>query len=516
MQAIILFFCMMFLTFSAAFAQIRVSEVMRNPLGGRNDIGGGRTHQYIEIVNMGNESVSIDGMRIFTGAVFNNILPLERGQIPRGITGTSEIKPGQKAIILDREIIPIFEQFPLNIPDSAVVLTVNLVSIAGGFAANDGFVIIRENDTLAEFRNAFENGRFKVFPTNVETQGLSLVPNTLFENTAIWSAENPSVARIRNFDGGVLREYKIERDGDEFSCRVLYRNFGRNASIENISVNRESGEILLRKPLASSVIFEGIIDGYEFFDTVWTANLYVGENSVIITEVDARANVEWIELYWKNECFPLEGWHLLVGGSVVNLPPIECPANKILCISERETGGLVNMIRIPNWRKINNFNDTIFLVAPFGTVDSIAWTSDIFSGSNDRSTVQRRDPNRSGFDSDNIFAGPATPGAVLRFAQLSRFSINLSSQKFTPNGDGHLDSLIITAVKPRSGTVKIEIYAMDGNLLKTFESATQTRFAWDGRNEFARIAEIGPIFVIGTFEGGGQRFADRKNAVLWR
>ena len=239
--------------------------------------------------------------------------------------------------------------------------------------------------------------------------------------------------------------------------------------------------------------------------------------SVVISEADARAATEWIELYWKDECFVLEGWHLIIGGSIVNLPRLECPPNRILCISERaSSGGLVEMTRVSNWRKMNNYNDTVYLVAPFGVVDSIAWTSDIWTDSRDRSTVQRRDINGCGFDKDNVFTGSANPGAVLRFTPVKDFSISLSSKKFTPNGDKNLDSLIITAAKPRSGTVKIEIYAMDGNLLRTFESTSQTRFSWDGRNETGRIAETGPVFIIGTFEGGGKKFVDRKNAVLWR
>ncbi|MCL2845007.1 MAG: hypothetical protein FWE23_06105 [Chitinivibrionia bacterium] len=499
-------------------AQIKVSEVMRNPIGGRT---AARAHQYIEIVNLGDETVSIEGMRLFTGAVFNNILPVERGAIPQGITGTSEIKSGQIAIILSREIIPIFEQFRHEIPDDVVVLTVNLITICGGFAANDGFVIIRANDTIAEFRNAFENGRYKVHPTTPETNGFSLVPQSLLCRDAmlaspVWNVEIPTVGKIKNFNNGVLREYQIERQGNEFAIKILYRNFGRTAKIEGKNLSQNSGEISLTKPLASSVIFEINIENQTFFDTIWTANLFAEKGSVVISEVDARASVEWIELYWKNECFPLEGWHLLVGGSVVNLPRLECPPNRILCVSERESSGLVEMTRVPNWRKINNFEDTIYLVAPFGVIDSIAFTRDIWTDSRDRSTVQRRDINGCGFDSDNVFAGTANPGAVLRFTPQRNFSINLSSKKFTPNGDGHLDSLIITASKPRSGTVKIEIYAMDGNLLRTFESPAQTRFSWDGRNEFGRIAPVGPVFVIGTFEGGGRKFTDRKNAVLWR
>ena len=389
-------------------------------------------------------------------------------------------------------------------------------SLCGGFAADDGFVILSGNDTIAECRNGFENGRFKCRPNGVEARGISIVPQSLFENTGIWNVRSQSAGKIEYFNHGVLREYKIERKNGVFECRVKYRNFGKNAIIENHEINQKIGEILLNKALASSVIFELNIDGKMIFDTIFTAEMFVKENSVVITEVDARAAVEWIELYWKDECFPLDGWHLLIGGSVVNLPKLECPPNRILCISERESDDLVKMIRVPNWRKVNNFDDTIFLVAPFGVVDSIAWTREIFANSQDKSTIQRRDVNKCGFDPNNIFAGRATPGAILAPTEIKRFEIELSSRKFTPNGDGHLDSLVITAKKPRNGNVKIEIYEMSGNLLKTFESATQTRFVWDGKTEAGRLAQMGPVFVIGTFDDKNSKFQDRKNAVLWR
>jgi hypothetical protein len=490
---------------------------MRNPVGRSADVGGGRTHQYIELLNLGDETVSVEGMRLWTGAVFNNILPIEKGAISQGISGVSEIKSGQIAMILDRDIIPIYDQYSLDIPDSVVVLTVNLVQICNGFAANDGFVVLNGNDTVAECRNAFENNRFKLYPAENEASGYSIVPQSLFENLdSVWNVEKPSVGKIKNFNNGVLREYKIEKNDAEFQCKILYKNFGKTAKVEDFELSEKTGDVFLTKPLASSAIFEWNIDKKIIFDTISTANLFVKERSIVITEVDSRASVEWIELYWKDECFPLENWQLVVGGSVVNLPRIECPKNKILCVSERESAGLVNMVRVPNWRKINNYSDTIYLLAPFGAVDSIAWTSDIFSGASDKSSVQRRDINKNGFDESNVFAGAANPGAVLKFGEIKNFAINLSSKKFTPNNDNYLDSLIITAQKPRNGTVKIEIYSMDGNLLKTFESASQTKFVWDGKNEFGQIAEIGPVFIIGTFDDKKTKVSDRKNAVLWR
>jgi hypothetical protein len=509
------FFVIVFLISFELFAQIKVSEVMRNPVGRKTDVGGGRTHQYIEIVNLGGEAVSISGMRLFTGAIIDSILPIPKNAISQGTSGTSEIKPGQIAMILDREIIDVYGQFPLNIPDTVVVLTVNHVSICGGFAANDGFVILNGNDTIAECRNSLENGRFKSVASSNETEGFSIIPQSLFENSGVWNVEKPSVGKIDFFNNGVLREYKIEKKDGEFECEILYGNFAKNAIIEGENL-QDKGEIFVSKPLSSSAIFELNIDGATIFDTVFTANLFVKERSVVITEIDSRAATEWMELYWKDECFPLDGWHLLVGGSVVNLPRIECPPNRILCVSEKESDGLVKMTRVANWRKVNNYSDTVYLVAPFGAVDSIAWTSEIFAGSSDKSTVQRRDVNKSGFDADNVFAGAASPGAVLRFEEIKKFAISLSSKKFTPNGDGNLDSLVISAQKPRNGTVKIEIYSMDGNLLKTFESATQSRFVWDGKNEFGRIAEVGAIFVIGTFDDKKSKVSDRKNAVLWR
>jgi hypothetical protein len=57
---------------------------------------------------------------------------------------------------------------------------------------------------------------------------------------------------------------------------------------------------------------------------------------------------------------------------------------------------------------------------------------------------------------------------------------------------------------------------MDGNLLRTFEDASKTRFVWDGKTEYGRIAEVGPVFVLATFDDKSSKFSDRKNAVLWR
>lgn len=511
----VLFF-VIFVIFSA-FSQLKISEVMRNPVGSETAIPGGRSHEYIEVVNLGDEAINLVGMKIFDGVVFDEIIEIPKGTISEGISGVGELKAGQIGLILDRDIFPIYDKYPLDIPDSVVIFTVNHSSICGGLSADDGFVILDENDTIAECKTGVENDKIKCVADGTEPDGFSIVPNSLLKNSVAWKVENSSAGEIKNYDFGVIREYEISRKIDKFECKILYRNFVENVFVENMMITEKSGEIIVKKGLSSSVIFEWRIDGKNIFDTISTANLYVSQNSVVITEAASRADVEWVELYWSNECFSLEDWHLIIGGSVVNLPKIDCPKNKILILGEKNIDTQIeNAVVVANWRKINNYNDTIYLVAPFGVVDSITWTSDIFAGTTDKSTVQRKNVNKSGFDKDNIFAAEANPEAVLASVEIKKFEIELSSKKFTPNGDGNLDSLVITAKKPRNGTVKIEIYGMDGNLIKKFDSASQIRFVWDGKTESGRIAEIGPIFVIGNFDDKTSKYSDRKNAVLWR
>jgi len=507
--------CVVFVIFPV-FSQLKVSEVMRNPIGSETEAPGGRSHEYIEVVNLGDDAMNLVGMKIFDGVVFDEIIEIPRGTISQGLSGVRELKSGQIGLILDRDIFPIYDLYPLNIPDSVAIFTINHASICGGLSADDGFIILNGNDTIAKCLTGVENDKIKCVANGNEPDGYSVVPTSLLQKNISWKTELASAGIIRNFDNGILREYEISRKGDKFECKILYRNFGKNAFIKNNKLDK-SGEIILTENLASSVIFEWNIDGKTIFDTISTANLFVKENSVVITEVDSRATIEWIELYWTDECFSLENWHLLIGGSVVNLPKIDCPKGKILVLGEKNIQTQIeNAVIVPNWRKINNYNDTIYLVAPFGVVDSIAWTSEIFAGTSDKSTIQRKNPKKSGFDKDNIFAGKATPEAVLAAIENKKFEIELSSKKFTPNGDGILDSLVITAKKPKNGNVKIEIYEMSGNLVKTFESATQIRFVWDGKTEHGRIAEVGPIFIIGTFDDKNSKFSDRKNAVLWR
>jgi hypothetical protein len=516
-KELILRFCLiLFFIIFPAFSQLKISEVMRNPIGNETEIPGGRSHEYIEIVNLSDETINLVGMRLFDGQVYDQIIEIPKNTISQGLSGVTELKPGQIGLILDRDIFPIYDLYPLNIPDSTAIFTVNKASICGGLAADDGFIILDGNDTVAECKTEIDNEKIKCVAEGNEPDGYSIVPTSLLQKNITWKTEIASAGKIKNYNFGVLREYEISRKNDKFECKILYRNFGKNAFIENKKIEK-SGEILLTKELASRVIFEWKIEEKTIFDTISTANLYVKENSVVITEVDSRAATEWIELYWTSECFDLENWHLIIGGSVVNLPKIECPKNRILVVGEKNIEKQIeNAVVVSNWRKINNYDDTIFLAAPFGIVDSIAWTRDIFVDSRDKNTIQRKNPKISGFDKDNIFTGRATPGALLAVTEIKKFEIELSSKKFTPNGDNNLDSLVITAKKPQNGNVKIEIYGMDGNLLRTFESASQIRFVWDGKTESGRLAQIGPIFVIGTFDDKNSKFSDRKNAVLWR
>jgi len=98
----VLLFC---LIYSNALAQLFVSELERNPIGPETETPGGKSHEYIELVNLTSDTFAIDQLVIFDGAIRDKLIPK-----------FSKVKfvPGSVLLILDPDYFSEASQFPIS------------------------------------------------------------------------------------------------------------------------------------------------------------------------------------------------------------------------------------------------------------------------------------------------------------------------------------------------------------------------------------------------------------------
>ncbi|MBN1306947.1 MAG: hypothetical protein JXA18_03455, partial [Chitinispirillaceae bacterium] len=84
-------------------AQLIVSELYRDPLGTESSLGGGASHEFVEITNLGPDSIALDSLFITNGLEADSIVPV-RETLPgheQCLYGGRMIAPGAVALILD-------------------------------------------------------------------------------------------------------------------------------------------------------------------------------------------------------------------------------------------------------------------------------------------------------------------------------------------------------------------------------------------------------------------------------
>lgn len=76
------------------------------------------------------------------------------------------------------------------------------------------------------------------------------------------------------------------------------------------------------------------------------------------------------------------------------------------------------------------------------------------------------------------------------------FFINWTFNPFSPNGDGYMDSSILSVVLPQQAeTIRVSIYTIQGELVKQLTkevTSSGQNFSWDGKNDNGQLVPIGP------------------------
>ncbi|MFP4164221.1 MAG: lamin tail domain-containing protein [Chitinispirillaceae bacterium] len=556
---------------TAVFIQVQalgvvITEVHRDPLGRESDLPGGRSHEFVEITNLGKAAFCIDRLFLTDGMDADSVIPfgepLEEHENCR--FNARCIPPGKVAVVLDRDYRVALDNDPgcaLPIDSGALLFTVADGDLGNGLAGDDGVMLYKGTaslvDSVVDIASDMENSSAspvsgKIFCSPRKSpEGFSVIPNSFFFDTGeyVLCADSLSPGRCEKLNKGAFVDYKIENvDGAALCSLVVLRLFESKECAFRLFALLDNG---LEKVIDEGVLasdyknvlsfnlefkpvmyrFELLLNSEKIVCDLDISSLWVPEGAVKITELFPRATAEepeWIELVNTSSMdINLKDWSF--GNSedtaVISVTDFILASGGFLVLTRNTASmksrhfALSQILQTARWHALNNYNDTVCVWSPEGQmVDRICYHNEWFSGWKGQS-LEKVETSLSGLEATswvlNPRPTPGLPGRSTVWRSTVSPSLDIGPVPFTPNGDGRDDFLSIQMKVPVGYKARVSIFGFDGRELVEFSRMREV-ILWDGSYDGARSAPPGVFLVVAEFTSEEKRVVIRKKGVLWR
>ena len=563
--------CLLYCLIPAAAAErIAITEVLKDPIGLESACPGGKSHEFIEIVNLGSDTFEINSLFLSDGSAVDSVIPWQNplSWHTNCCFNRTIILPGQFALILDRDYVESPSGSYFTIADSTLILTVDASSIAGGLTITKGLFLYRGEidsiiDSLAAFLDSgycvtLEGRVYHTQPGNI-AEGFSNVPvNLLFPScTFTASPETLSMGSYEFMQDGWVCEYKLYNPGSASPtvvCSLAVLMAGKegpeNASwsikIVDSTVTIASGmlpasslypvyfEVNLKK---DSVAYELTVEENDkkAVIPIDISSVWLPGSPIKINEIFPRATSsvpEWIELVNVSSMpVNLKNWRYGTPegtGNTIASSDLIVEAGHFLVLTKTssqfsETYSVgISFVQPATWQSLDNYRDTLLLISSLedSPCESAYYDYEWFD-SWDNQSVERVSLAKSGTEksawvlADRPSPGQPNPGVTWHSAD--KLSMHIGPVPFTPNNDGINDSLSIRISLPEpSYKISITIYGFNGRELFDMTEISPGEKTWNGRKSDGSHAPVGPFFIVGTFTRNGKETLIRKKGILWR
>lgn len=553
-----------------AAERIAITEALKDPIGLESECPGGKSHEFIEIINLGSDTFKIDNLFLSDGSTVDSIIPWQNpvSWHTNCSFNRTIILPGQFALILDRDYVGSPSSSYFTIADSTVILTVDASSLAGGLTTTKGLFLYRGTedsiaDSLASMLDSgycasLEGRVYHTQPENI-SEGFSNVPtNLLFASyTYIASPETLSMGNYEFMQDNWICEYKLYNPGSSSpsvvcSLAVLLAGKGspENASwsikIADSNATIASGILPTSSPYPAyfnvnlpkdSVAYELTIEENDknAIIPIDISSVWLPSSPIKINEIFPRASSsvpEWIELVNVSSMpVNLKNWRYGTPEGTDNTIAFSDlllePGHFLVLTKSRSQFSEAYSVAIKyvqplTWQSLDNYRDTLFLISSLeDSPCEIAYYDYDWFSSWDNQSVERISLEKNGADktawvlAEKPSPGQPNPGVIWHSAD--KLSMHIGPIPFTPNNDGINDSLCIRISLPESSyRISIVMYGFNGRKLYDMTEASPGNNTWNGRKSDGSHAPAGPFFVVGTFTRNGKEKLIRKKGILWR
>jgi len=497
---------------SIVHGKLIVSELERNPIGPETESPGGKSHEYVELVNLSNDTFVISELSLFDGATSDQVIPK---------SNATRLLPGSVLLILDPDYFLQDTPFPNAIDSSAIVATVNHVSICGGLSESDGFRVDYRGEVVASCYDSINDDGKLLFSAPVkESEPLVLGRHGYFLDQP-WREMNCSPGSINGLRESIYLEYVTTASLLRFSHRtftaagsVPVRINGESVKIVPSGIEMNIDSVQLPDSLIS-VDIEITANGITRIEKIDLSKIRIPSGAIQFSEVAPRGEIEWIELKNRgNQVVDLEGWKIYNSEDSVTLPSIRMAPGEYAVLSDSPLLWPIQSTEISLF-SLDNYRDTLRIDSPLGKMDSICW--DYTKLPKWTTETVHRTVELNGFSEKAVRLGTPTPGATTSLvSDDTPFTLKVKPELFTPNGDGQDDSLLVATTSPSGWSCSIRIFDSRGIEQYRNDSVGMKLF-WNGVSAAGFDVRRGPLIVLAEFSQSGQKtITQRTGVVLWR
>jgi hypothetical protein len=536
-----------------------ISELYRDPSGAENALGGGVSHEFVEITNISQDTVSLEHLCLTDGSDVDSVIPWP--SMLRGcdscITESMRLAPSQRALILDRDYdaaVYANARCAFTIDPETIILTVNDLDIGNGLQSDDGVMLYRGTmsriDTIlfcaADYQyteKSLPQTKLRLsVPVNQEGYSLELA-NFLFDTITFSKCEKKiTPGTLGLLKNNTIAEWRITAISDSLKeYRIKVTATDKTEQIKQWRIDAgteqsEKGQLIVNNGIAEIAFKTKVnagditlsIDNSEFW--LIDSKEYETEDECIrISEIFPKSRTgesEWIEIVnmsGKNS-YDICKWNIGFTDDTIeitNRPYVISPGEIIvLCkdstLLSRQAPLLCRMIQPEHWHTLSNTEDTITLLTTLKVkVDKVNYLAKNYKkweyesleridlSGNKKNTIWRLCPRPS-------------PGILKSKRSTGTAKLEIGPVPFTPDNDDKNDLLKIFLPTDGSTLESLMIYSFDGVRIKEFTTLNGNEFFWDGLCGNGRTAPVGPFYVIAEIVQDGKKTVIRNKGLLWR
>jgi len=558
---------------SRAVELVAITELLRNPAGLETAAPGGRSHEFVEVANLGTVPLSLDSLYLSDGLDADSVIPWTdpHRYHPGCLTGARVLPPGRTAVIIDPEYdsaVGLDRLSAYGFADSTVLWTVgdNHLGDYSNLAETDGVYLYKGAATTATRLLAWaadsavqvppEPGSKLVFAdAGPVGEGVSVVLRSLLFGGPRYAACPVAVSpgTVECLHDGWLIDAKAGEVSDGFvACTLAVLAAGGEATGATVAVERTDGSVApiearflgsdtlgarwfaAQVPLVAENHTVTVTHGGAVVSApLDLSGVWVPEGAVRINEVFPRggdSGPEWFELVNATSmAVALDGW--LFGDSedsaALAAPGMVIAAGAFVVVTEDAVSlrewfpTLTDVIEPPVWHTLSNTRDSLCLWDRYGQCHECVyyeagWYDDWERGSLERMRLSGTALNAGDWAPSDP-PSPGQPNRTATWRSSGRALMEIGPAPFTPNNDGVNDVLAIRLQLPAGAAVEITLDGMDGREVRRFTPVSEPVILWDGRTGEGAAAPVGPFFVVARFSGvtEGPSLV-RKRGVLWR
>jgi len=536
------------------------------------DAGAGKTHEFVEFVNISNDSVGLAGVCITTGTEADSLKAvtdtLEGGAAC--LYGANALPPGARCVILDAEYLTLpksllYRHFTL--PPNTVLLTLSDNEFgANGLAASHGVAIYRgtknridsvlctATDTPFVLSTPTSTILYLSDPPPIEGYSVECRSVLTARTTFDYTDDSISIGSVPSLAGDWVMEYRVSPGSPslpELPCtldvryvgaqpvphtvgwRVERLNNGVPQLVKNgtIALSGGGGSVavaLARDTLQLRYSLDVEYSPCRNFDMSIFSNT---KGMVTITEIFPRgtaSEAEWCELYNASPLpISLKNWRIATTEDTMVMAEtgISIEPHTFMVVAKNASGmtghySWLNRVCQPlHWVAFDNTRDTLHLLSAWGIpVDSVCYDAAWFDSWPAISIERASEGDGCAQGTWMVADRRSSPGMPLSHTSRAYGSapvLEIGPVPFTPDNDLRDDLLAISVELAPGSVADIDIYGFDGRILARFTRRVSGVEYWDGRARGAP-APPGPFFVAARISSGTKVELLRKKGVLWR